>query len=419
MGKRNREILTGVEIGTNTIKVVMGEFSQQGDVLSIVGAAEIPSLQKVVKGAVVDAAVVQEQLARTLSVAEKASALGIQDVFLAVTGGHVEGTNSIGSTVIRSPDGKIRQEDVDTAGANARACPLPPDKDVVHDLERRYVVDGNREVVNPVGLVGNRLEADVHIIYGDRNSMQTNCRLLEDVMGYPARGVAFSGVADAHAAFASEDVERGGLLVDLGAGVTEYVVFHGTGCFHSGQFTIGCDHISNDLSLALHLPVPKCRRILHDLGQFGSAVPKPDGRGRLMEVEVVGRPPRRVPISTVEQVIELRLRELFEIIAADLRSNDVLSRIGSGLTLCGGGALIPGIDGLARQVFDMPVRIGRPQLLSGKQDILSAPSFMTPVGLIRWGKAALDEGRQDPGFWDQVRGDARRVWRLTAGAFRW
>ncbi len=418
MAKRKRNILTGVEIGSSTIKVVMGEFGPD-DVLHIAGIGERPSL-KVVKGDILDANLVHEQLMQALAEAEKSSGLEIGAVFLAVSGGHIRAVNSLGNTVIRSPDRRIQESDVITVLRNAKGYALPPDKRVLHHLDRRYQVDDAREVLNPVGLVSSRLEAEVHIVYGQHNNIETCCATLADVMGYPAADVAFSGVAAGFGVLTPEEMEKGTLVVDIGAGVTEYVLFSGPGAYHSGQLAVGCEHVVNDLALALRLPGPKCRRILHELRSFGgSAVMTPDGRARLIEVETLGKASRKIPVSSIEQVIELRLRELFDLIHLDLKSCGALPRIGTGAVLVGGGALVNEVDLLAGQVLNMPVRIGRPRLVSGQQEVAESPRFVTPIALLRWGRLSLEIGDSQPAPLEQFRSDVQRIWSVVKGAFKW
>jgi cell division protein FtsA len=418
MARGKREILTGVEIGSSTIKVVMGEFLPD-DVISIIGLGERPSL-KVVKGDIVDANLVQEQLMQALADAEKSSGAEIGHVFLAVTGGHIRCVNSIGSTVVRSSDRTIDENDLMTALRNAKAYNLPPDKRVLHHLDRRYLVDGDREVLNPVGLVAGKLEADIQIIYGQHNNIESNCRMLADVMGYPATDIAFSGVAAGFGTLAHEEMEKGTLIIDIGAGATEYVLFYGPGTFHSGQLTVGCEHIINDLSLGLRLPMPKCRKLLHDLEALGgSAEMTPDGRARLVEVETLTQVRRQIPLATVEHIIELRLREMFEIILGDLRAHHALSRINTGVVLVGGGALIPRVEQLAQRVFNTPVRIGRPRLISGQQEILDSPRYVTPIALLRWGKLSLEIAESEPAFLEQIKHDVNHAWNIVKQAFRW
>ena len=181
------------------------------------------------------------------------------------------------------------------------------------------------------------------------------------------------------------------MVIDLGAGVTEYAVFAGDHCcLHSGQLTVGCDHVANDLSLGLHVPIQRARDLLAELGTVGSAIMTPDGHTRLLPVETVpGRPPRHIPASSVESIVEMRLQELFTVILADLQKQDMLKRIGWGIKLVGGGASIPRITELARRVFEMPVEVGMPALVNGPKQILDSPRYATPIGVLRYGQQNL------------------------------
>ena len=419
MGRRQKKnILTGVELGTAHVKVVVGEFLSD-QVLSIVGSARVSSMHKILKGAILDAPAVQEQLAQALHISEKEAGQEIQGVFLALTGSHIDTTTSIGNAPVQGPDQIISEDEVVAAVRNARNSRLSPHQFPINSIDRRFLVDDVREVANPIGQAGRRVQAEVHIIFGDRNSVQTSRSLLSEVLGYEETARAFSAVADVFALLSDEEQRQGGMIIDIGAGVTEYAVFHGPGCFHSAQIAVGCQHIQNDLATAFRLPVSRAATVLHNLGDFGSAIPKDDGRKRLVEVETATGKSRQIPASTVELVIELRLRELFEVINEDLKKNDARERISNGIVLCGGGARIPKVSKLAHDVFKMPVRIGSPLLVSGPREIVEDPGFATPIGLLRFGRKIQEIDREEPGLFEQLGADAKRVWDLTKRALRW
>lgn len=418
MGKRKREILTGIELGTSTIKVLIGEFFE-GQELNIIGYAERPSL-KVTKGEIQDADLVREQLVVALSEAEKSAGVEIGHVFLAVTGNSIRSISSAGSTVVRASDRRITEHDLITALNNAKAYGLPPDKRVLHHMDRRYLVDDEREVLNPIGQVGGKLDADIQIIYGQHNSIETACRIVRDVMGYPATDIAFSGIAAALGVFSEAEMGRGSLVIDIGAGITEFALFHGAGVYHAGQIGVGCENVVNDLAIGLRLPVPRCRTILQELKEFGaSAMMRPDGRGRIMEVETLAQQERAIPMSSVEYIIELRLRELIEIIRRALNEQGALSRIGNTITVTGGGASIPGIEELIRNVFQMPARAGEPYQVNGQQEVVLSSRFVVPAGLLRWGRMSLEIGDNEPSLTEQVREDFKRFCGLVKNAFKW
>ncbi len=416
--ERQKQILTGVELGTRHIKVAMGEILPD-DSLSVVGLGEVSS-QKIMKGEVCDANEVMPELARALAEAEKDSGFEAGHVFMAMTGGHIHSLNSIGSTPVQSQNA-VSEDDIVQAVQNARGYVLPADEKVLHFLDRRYILDGVRETSNPEGLVASKLESEVHLIYGHHNRVESSCRIVTDVLGYPPTDVAFSGVAAASAVVTPEDTEKGVLVIDLGAGCTEYVIFQGAGCFHSGQVTVGCEHIANDLSIGLGLPIGRARQVLYELEEKRQRPAAQGEEKRMMVLEsTAGQEQRRIPASEVERIVDLRLEELFDIIREDLHQARVLDRIGGGAYLAGGGARIPGITGSARERLGMPVGMAEPHLFSGDEHLANAPEYLVPFGLIRWGQTMLDISQPEQmSLLEQLGHDMSRFKSVVKRAFNW
>ena len=325
-------IITGIELGSHSIKVAIARF-RQGRGFWVVGAGEEPSL-KVVKGEIVHAAVVQDQLRKAIATAEQAADVEIRNVFLAVTGNHIGMINSVSSVAINAVDHRVTEEDHDAAVRNAYSCPLPAGKRAIHIFERHFLVDGH-EVRDPVGLAGAKLEADVHIVFGQFDRLENSRRIVVEALGigeHEPREVVFSGIAAGMGVLRQEEAAKGAMVIDVGAGVTEYAVFAADyRCLHTGRVTIGGEDVANDL-----LP-------------------------------------------------ESRLQKLFAVILADLQKQNVLKRIGWGIKLVGGGATIPRITDLAQWVFQTRVEIGMPAVLNDPNKILNSPRYATPAGLLHYG----------------------------------
>jgi cell division protein FtsA len=380
---RSHELITAVEIGTGSIKVFMGDPLDDGS-MAIAAFHEAPTLGKVVKGEVVNVAAIVEQLSYSLNTVEENAGARIGPVYVALSGDHIGSTNVQGSAPVRSPDRIIAEEDIVDATRHARNYSLPIDQMDIHSFQRTYLVDGHRRTSKPLGMAANKLTADIHVIYGNRNNTQTTLRLLDEVLGFSATDVAFSAIADIYGVGIGNEARNGMLLMDMGTGVTEYALFHDDGCMHSGQFTIGCDHIANDLAVGLRLPISKCREILKN---HGTALRRSGGNTETITVETsIGHPAREIKLSTVETIIEVRLFELFELIKADLEKNKVLRLIGDGIVFCGGGALIPNITELMENVYNVPVMVGTPGNISGATSELNSPRYVTPIGLLQLGR---------------------------------
>ena len=231
--------ITAIEIGTGSIKVMMGMPTDSG-AMSIIGYDEISSLNRVTKGEVINVSEVEELLSEVLNNVETVAGKRINSVYLAITGNHIQATNVMGSVPITSADRVVSQNDMVDTYRNAQSFNLPVEYKKIHTFQRAFLIDGNRRVNNPEGMVANKLTSDIHVIYGNNNKIQTLCALVDDVLSVPAKEISFSGIADFHGIFMNGDHTNGVLIIDIGAGVTEYVVFYNDGCVHSGQIAVGC-----------------------------------------------------------------------------------------------------------------------------------------------------------------------------------
>ena len=421
--KKTNTIYTGIEIGSSSIKVVMGEFDE-GDIIRVAGLSEVPSM-RVLKGEITDNDIVHEQLVQALNQAEKMAKRDVKDVYLAINTGTMASVNSIGACPASGPNQTIAPKDVAHALSNAKAYVLPPDKTEVNTIDRRLLLDGNREVDNPIHQVAKKVTADIHLIYGRYNSIENACLLVERTMGYSAQDACFSIVAAAFAVLSKAEMAQGALVIDIGAGTTNYILFHGIGVFHSGQVTVGTEHLANDLSIGLKIPMVKARGIIRNLDRFNaSAVMTPDGKERIVKIAAPGMKNRHIPASAIELVLEERLKELFEIILEDLNDCSGLSRMSSGITLVGGGALIKGVEELAHRVFQAPVRVGASRDVFSVDEAALSPAFTTPVGLLRWAKILEkieDEERQSlpEKIFQDVRTFFGKIFGGLRNALRW
>ena len=249
----------------------------------------------------------------------------------------------------------------------------------------------------------------------------TPCALMEAVLnGRLASAIVFSPFASAYATLTPKDAESGALVIDIGAGVTEFVSVRGTACLHSGQITVGCNHLVNDLMLGLGLSIPQSREILHRLGEFGSATWTDDKRTRMTNVAPEGTRERLVPASSIEHIIRLRLEELFTIIRMELEKEKAFPTMGAQIRLAGGGALIPGIEKLASEVFGLPVERAMARDISGPEEVCRMPQFLTPVGLLRWGRIELARSLTPPKPLKQMlRDDWRTILSTVREALHW
>ena len=322
--------ITGIELGTHSVKVIMCEPQESG-VLRLLGYEESPCLNRVVRGEVINVSAVADLLAECVNRLEASTRRSLHTVMLGCSGTHIRHRNDRASIPITTPDRVIGEEEVVRVTREARSHALPPERQALHTMERFFMVDDQLRTGDPMGLSGSRLTADIHTIHADRNRLQSNLNLVNDVLGREPDEVVFTGIADFYGLELIHEARPEVLVLSLGAGVTTYVLFHSNGCHHSGVLGVGMEHVANDLSVGLGISMQRARELVRTAV---SALRSLEATGRQVEVPMgIGREPLRFPLATVQEIAELRLREIFEVVREDLEHHEVLSHLGHGVTI--------------------------------------------------------------------------------------
>ena len=392
------QIIVGLEIGTSKICVVVGEVSDT-QVANIIGLGQCKS-RGVRKGEIVDASVVEEDVRNAIVEAEHMADVEIQSVFLGVTGSHMRGFNNTGVHPVVSADREINDADIQDVIKNAKAVNLPSDHSVIHVIRQHFRVDGQDGVLNPEGMLGAKMEVDVHVVSGRYNRLQNPIRLVSG-LHLQVENIAFNGLASSLATLSTEQKELGTLVIDLGAGTTEYAIYSGGVIKHTGVLAVGGDHVSNDLAYGLKVPLGRAEQLKVD---NGSAVIEPDSNNRLMDLSTDNIiPGKKINLNHLQMIMSMRLREIFELIANDIEKGGLVNYLRAGVVLCGGGARTPHITKLARDVFNLPAAIGRSSNVSGIKNALDEPEFSTSIGLIKFGAFQSQAMPKREGFGRAIR----------------
>ncbi len=387
--KKPREIYAGVEIGTASCKILLGEFLP-GDSLSVLAFAEIPTL-KMCKGEAVDTRVVSGQVALALAKAEQEAGFPLPEpLFLALSGAFIETIRVTGRVGIPEDVGLVRQSDIEDAARQTNTVEIPPGKfrlpQAVNRLSR--LSDG-RVLFNPIGQCSGSLEVETQYFLADlARANTTYCLLSENVGKLSIAPLIYTPLAISSAVFppgGSDDALA--LVIDIGAGMTSIAMPTSVGHFYLGQISIGCNHLANDLSIAFDLPFTTASALLTQLENLHcTAVATKDHRARMITIgqDTVSKK-RLLPASSVEIVLEARLRELFELIRRQLDDAGAYSWLGNRVLLSGGGARIPRITELAATVFNRKTAIAQPYRVTGRADFPALPQYNTVLGLLRAG----------------------------------
>ncbi|HEU5124593.1 MAG TPA: cell division protein FtsA [Verrucomicrobiae bacterium] len=373
-------IIVGLEIGTSKVCAVVGDMSPEG-VLNIVGLGQSKS-RGVRKGEICDAPKAEEDIRNAIVEAEQMADVEIRSAYLAVTGSHIRGFNNRGVHPVVSADREISEEDVQDVIKNAKTINLPAQNHVVHAIRQHFLVDGQDGITNPVGMLGGRVEVDVHVVHGTLNRLQNAIRSVKGLQ-LEVDEIVFSGLASSLALLTNEQKELGALVIDIGGGTTEYVVYADGVIKHVGVLAVGGDHVSNDLAYGLKVPLGRAEQLKIEQG---SALIDDACKGQTISISnEIGLEMKKINLENLRRIMALRLEEIFQLIAQDLDSAGLLDYLRAGVFLCGGGARIPEIAKLAEMVLNMPVTLGKANSISGLKSALDQPEFATAIGLVKFG----------------------------------
>ena len=373
-------VIVGLEIGTSKICVVAGEINA-ANTLNIIGVGQARS-RGVRKGEIADAAAAEEDVRNAIVEAEQMANAEIRSVYLGITGNHIRGFNNHGVHPVVSADREITQEDVQDVIKNAKAINLPADNSVVHAIRQHFQVEDQFGVLNPVGMYGARVEVDVHVVHGHSNRLKNSIAVVKGLQ-LEVDEIVFTGLASALALLSNEQKELGSLVIDMGGGTTEYVVYANGIIKHTGVLAVGGDHVSNDLAYGLKVPMNRAEQLKRD---HGAAVLDAAVKGQTISAPAeLGLAPKTINLEHLHRIMSLRLLETFTLIERELSHQGFLERLRGGVHICGGGARIPQIEALAESVFQLPACPSKTNSISGLKSALDQPEFATAIGLVKYG----------------------------------
>src|SRR5687768_319220 len=325
----NSPVIVGLEIGTSKICAVVGELNANGS-LNIVGLGQARS-RGVRKGEIADASTVADDVRNAIVEAEQMADVEIRSVFLGVTGGHIRGFTNRGVHPVVSADREICAEDVEDVIKNAKAINLPAENYVLHAIRQHFLVDGHNGIADPVGMLGVRVEVDMHVVHGNFNRLQNPIRVVKGLQ-LEVEAIVFNGLASALALLTPEQKELGALVIDIGGGTTEYVVYGGGIIKHTGVLAVGGDHVSNDLAYGLKIPLSRAEdlKIKH-----GAAIVEETDLGQKITLpNEHGFAERTINLEHLRRIMSARVEEIFQLIDQELSPTGLLDHLRCGVLLC-------------------------------------------------------------------------------------
>lgn len=370
-------VVAGLDVGTTKVACVIAKVDGSPGA-EILGTGIAPSSGSK-RGMVTNIEETVRAVAAAVGEAEQMAGVELQAVNVGVAGGHIKSVNSKGIIAIARPDREISAKDIDRCVEQARTLSLPPDRQIIHVLPKEFIVDDQRGVRDPRGMVATRLEVEVHVITGVVSSTQNLIKSVERA-GFKVNVPVFQALASGRAVLTADEMELGVALVDMGGGTTDVVVFHDGAVRHSVSLPFGGENVTRDLAVGLRTPLRAAEQIKR---RYGAAMAVAERDEPMIEVaDVGGRRARMISRSFVAEIIQPRLEEIFTLVKRELFQSGYQELLAAGLVLTGGCAKLTGICDLAEQIFNMPARVGVPAGVTGLADAVADPVFATAVGLV-------------------------------------
>ncbi len=371
------KILVGLEVGTSKVCAVVGEVLEGGNVM-VIGVGQAAS-EGVRKGEIINLDAAVQSIHAAVTDAEENAGVEIHNVYTSVTGGHIRSFNNRGSVAVTNEEREITDEEVRSVMLNAKSVSIPMDHVVVHAIRQHFYVDGHDGIQNPVGMIGAKLEADVHVMYGVRTRLQNTIKCIKQVP-LDVQNIAVSSFASALAVLTSEHQQQGAVVIDMGGGTTDYLVYCGGTVQHSGVLAVGGDHITNDIASGLKIPMNRAEQLKIEHG----SVEWPVADELITLKREVGLPDRQVSREQLCRVMTIRVEETLTLVKKELEKQKLCDYIGAGVFITGGCARLRGLEPLASKVFGLPIQIGHSHTVGGPTSAIESPEYSTAIGLLRY-----------------------------------
>jgi cell division protein FtsA len=401
--KPNKDLMVGIDIGTSKVVAIVGEVTNEGKI-NIIGIGSHPS-QGLKKGVVVNIESAVTSIQNAVEEAELMAGCQIYSAFTGIAGSHIRSMNSHGIVAIR--DREVSQLDVDRVIDAAKAVAIPADQKILHILPQEFMIDDQEAIREPIGMSGVRLEAKVHIVTGAVSAAQNIIKCLKRC-GLMASDIVLEQFASSQSVLTDDEKELGICMIDIGGGTTDIAIFTEGAIRHTAVIPIAGDQVTNDIAIALRTPARNADEIKL---KYSCALQELADPNLMIDIPTGGdRQARQVSKRALAEVVEARYEELFTLVAAEIRRSGLEDRIAAGIVLTGGASKVEGAVDLAERIFNVPVRIGTPQFVTGMPEVINNPIYATGVGLLIYGlqqRETQQEALTQPtfkGLWGRMRG---------------
>jgi cell division protein FtsA len=374
-----RDLIVGLDIGTSTVKAVLGEILDDGNI-SIVGVGKHKS-RGMDKGGVNDLNLVIDSVRHAINEMELMADCQVSSVFMSISGRHVQCQNETGMVPINNQE--VTQDDIDNVIHAARSVPMAAERKLLHVLPQEYVIDVQEGIKNPIGMSGVRMVAAAHIITCAEDMAKNLVKCVESC-DLTVDQTIFGALASSYAVLTEDEKELGVCVADIGGGTLDIVIYTDGAIRHTAVIPLAGNQITSDIAKIFRTPMNNAEQIKVN---YACALKSMVSMEETIDVPSVGgRPARAMSRHTLAEVIEPRYHELLEIAYEHIKASGLEEQIAAGLVITGGTSKMEGAVEFAEEIFQMPVRIGKPHSVKGLAEYVDDPCFATAVGLLQYGK---------------------------------
>lgn len=374
--------IVGFDLGTKKVCCIIGEITEERKV-EIVGIGVADSRGGLRNGVVVNLDAATDALRKAREEAELMAGVEVASAYAGISGAHIKSFNSRGVVAVSGKNREITREDIHRVIDQSRAISIPPDREIIHIIPQEFVVDEQDGIKDPLGMSGIKLEVNVHIVTAAITSAQ-NLRACFERADIEIEEIVLNQIATAASTLTPDEMELGVGLIDIGAGTTEVAIFERGSLWYTCTIPLGGDNFTNDIAVGLRTPISEAEKIKK---RYGCIVGPGMDEAETIEVPSVGKGkrPRVLSRQILADIIQPRAEEIFRLVDSDIKRMGFEKSLNSGIVLTGGTALLEGLEEVAEEIFDLPVRRGEPAGVGGLVDRVSTPDYATSVGLILYG----------------------------------
>lgn len=376
-------LVTAIDVGTTKTCVMLAEQQENGS-LQLVAAGVAPS-RGIKRGVVVGLEQASASIQAATEQCERGSGRRIDSAVVSIAGSHCESQNTRGVTLLGGRGHELSAGDVQKAVESSRSVAVPPDREIIHVVPRSFRLDGEDGIQNPVGMSGQRLEVETHLVTGAVGAIQNLIKSVQRT-GLELDDLVLQPLASAEACMTDEERELGGVLIDFGGGTTDVAVFLDGSVWHTAVLPFGGWNVTNDIGICLRTPLSHAEELKI---AYGHTHPEAVRDLPPLDVSTFERHRvRQVSRDYLAQIIQARVEEILCLVADELRRSGYTALLGAGVVLTGGGAEQAGIKESAEAILDLPVRVGQPRLVEQLGGRFQRPAFAAVVGLLGWAQRA-------------------------------